>query len=193
MTRLTKKILNKLFYFYRLINHTISKRFLKKKYIAHHGLQRNGTNFLLHALRHLDVDVINEFDKKRNKPQHKHFRWYSSKENIPEQIYAEYFNSLIAENVHEVNALCNFPRDTKHIVIYKEENSSIVSVLNWVRWGLQLHLQLRANRSQRSVSRSRVLSAVAVAVVSSATASRTPAALPKKSTFDLNYWNCANF
>ena len=131
MTRLTKKILNKLFYFYRLINHTISKRFLKKKYIAHHGLQRNGTNFLLHALRHLDVDVINEFDKKRNKPQHKHFRWYSSKENIPEQIYAEYFNSLIAENVHEVNALCNFPRDTKHIVIYKEENSSIVSVLNW--------------------------------------------------------------
>ena len=64
MTRLTKKILNKLFYFYRLINHTISKRFLKKKYIAHHGLQRNGTNFLLHALRHLDVDVINEFDKK---------------------------------------------------------------------------------------------------------------------------------
>ena len=38
---------------------------------------------------------------------------------------------MIAENVHELNALCNFPPDTKHIVIYKEENSSLVSLLNW--------------------------------------------------------------
>ena len=150
MRKLTIKILNKLLYFLKLINHTFSKTFLKKKYVAHHGLQRNGTNFLLYTLKRLNVSVINEYDKKRNKPNHKHFRWYPAKKNIPKQIYSEYYNSLNVENVHELNAICNFPSDTKHIVIYKDINPSLVSMLNWgirVGWFASKQDALRSSYS----------------------------------------------
>ena len=100
-------------------------------YIAHHGLQRNGTNYLLLSLKHLGCSVINEFDPARNQPQHKHFRWYADKDKIPSVLSQEYGNSYTAKSVLELNALCHYPSDTRHIVIYKEMKPALVSILNW--------------------------------------------------------------
>jgi hypothetical protein len=46
--------------------------------------------------------VINEFDPARNKPQHKHFRWYHRKEKIPKFIGHQYHNTLTANTVDEL-------------------------------------------------------------------------------------------
>ena len=100
-------------------------------FIAHHGLQRNGTNFLLLSLKKLGCSVINEFDPARNQPQHKHFRWYVDKDKIPPALSQEYSNTYTAKSVLELNALCHYPSDTRHIVIYKDMKPALVSILNW--------------------------------------------------------------
>lgn len=100
-------------------------------FIAHHGLQRNGTNFLLLSLKQIGCSVINEFDPPRNQPQHKHFRWYADKDLIPPVLSAEYGNTYTAKSIIELNALCRFPSDTRHIVICKAMKPALVSMLNW--------------------------------------------------------------
>ena len=99
--------------------------------MAHHGLQRNGTNFLLLVLKKYGLFVINEIDPSRNKPQHKHCRWYSKKSKIPLVISKQYSNNYLVNNIFELNKLAKYPKNTKHIVIYKSKNNAIVSILNW--------------------------------------------------------------
>lgn len=108
------------------------KRYVKKDgWLAHHGLQRNGTNYLLIRLKSKKIDVINELDPARNFPQHKHFRWYSSKKNIPKFIVKQYYNNLTVRSVDELNEVCGYPMDTVHIVVQKEIEDAIVSLANW--------------------------------------------------------------
>ena len=122
-----------------ILKYRVKYFFKKKGFIAHHGIQRSGTNFLLLCLKKLNLDIINEYDpiiksyifKKRNFTGHKHFRWYANKEKIPKHIKAQYINQLNPKNIHELNLLCNYPKDTKHIVIQKDKNKHTVSILNW--------------------------------------------------------------
>ena len=106
-------------------------------WIAHHGIQRSGTNFLLTSLKRYNLKVINRHDSERNNPGHKHFRWYHEKAASPLEIRHQYDNSTIVKNVHDLNTVSNFPLDTKHIVTFKERDNSLVSILNWgmrVNW-----------------------------------------------------------
>jgi hypothetical protein len=81
--------------------------------------------------------VINRHDPERNEPGHKHFRWYQNKSLIPSEISHQYANSIKIDNIDALNKACNYPLDTRHIVIFKERSSSLVSILNWglrVNW-----------------------------------------------------------
>ncbi|MDY6921020.1 MAG: hypothetical protein SV765_12520 [Pseudomonadota bacterium] len=117
-----------------LVNRSVARvkvRTQRHGWLAHHGMQRNGTNFLLLALKQMDIDVINEFDPQRNQPQHKHFRWYRNKDRIPDYIKHDYHNTLTVNSVDELNGLCGYPADTRHIVIQKRREDAVVSVANW--------------------------------------------------------------
>ena len=107
------------------------RKYVTSGWIAHHGLQRNGTNFLLVSLKKLNIDIINEFDPARNNPKHKHFRWYSEKSKIPGFIRAQYDNTLTAQSVADINRICGYPDDTRHIVIRKKQDDAVVSLANW--------------------------------------------------------------
>ena len=74
IVNLLKKQINYLLSFFKKINFFFISLFKKDFYIAHRGLQRNGTNFLLLILKKYGLFVINEIDPKRNKPHHKHCR-----------------------------------------------------------------------------------------------------------------------
>jgi len=115
----------------------IEKFFFKRKWLAHHGIQRSGTNFLLAALNIHNLGVINRHITERHKPGHKHFRWYDDKSLIPKEIIKQYGNDSHVFDIQQLNNVCNFPLDTKHIIIYKEDTASLVSILNWglrVKW-----------------------------------------------------------
>jgi len=124
------------FYKYNLTR-SISKRMLNmqkilfpKNFIAHHGIERSGTNFLRACLLESGVKLINKFDPKEGTPGHKHFRWYKNKALIP-SFRDEFKNTLIVENIETLNSLCAYPKKTKHIVIKKERNNAIFSLANF--------------------------------------------------------------
>ena len=76
------------------------KKIFKTGFVAHHGIQRSGTNFLLNSLKRHHLRVINRHDLERNIPSHKHFRWYEDKSIIPKEIVKEYGNDVFASNVN---------------------------------------------------------------------------------------------
>ena len=112
------------------------KIFFLNNCIAHHGLQRNGTNFLLKSLEKNRLRIINGnsheyFDKIKFTPGHKHFRWYKKKELIPKQIGKFYKNNINVTDIFQLNKVSCFPMNTKHIVIYKKIDRSVLSMINW--------------------------------------------------------------
>jgi hypothetical protein len=113
------------------LQHRILAQTKRSGWIAHHGLQRNGTNFLLLSLKKLKINVINEFDPRRCDPRHKHFRWYADKFAIPPFIAKQYGNCSAADTIFDLNRICGYPRDTKHIVVRKKKTSAVVSLANW--------------------------------------------------------------
>lgn len=99
--------------------------------LAHHGLQRSGTNYLNQYLLRLKVYPLNSFDEKRSSPRHKHCRWYSDKRQIPSFLAAQYGNDFIVKNLTELNRICGYPSSAAHLVVYKEKRDWLVSILNW--------------------------------------------------------------
>lgn len=99
--------------------------------VAHHGIQRSGSNYLLMCLRSLRVPVINSIDPDRSKPSHKHFRWQADKSTILEQIRDEYGNDLVASSLSEIEAFARYPARCRHIVIRKDEAGWLKSIMNW--------------------------------------------------------------
>ena len=77
----------------------IKKLFVRKNWIAHHGIERSGTNFLRAILIKLKINLINQFDPAENHPTHKHFRWYKDKSLIP-NLKKKLFNDIIAKNIN---------------------------------------------------------------------------------------------
>ncbi|MEM1200477.1 MAG: hypothetical protein AAGI06_14330 [Pseudomonadota bacterium] len=99
--------------------------------VAHHGLQRSGTNFLLLSLEKLGFKVLNKDEPERSGPRHKHCRWYAEKEHIPQFLACEYSNQLSANTIRDVDTLCGYPVRTRHLVIRKQADAALVSLLNW--------------------------------------------------------------
>jgi len=121
----------RLYYSASKVRHGYRIKTKRKGWVAHHGIQRAGTNYLLKCMKAMDLNIINEFDPARNTPRHKHFRWYDNKETIPQYLVRQYGNSLAASSIDQLNAICKYPSDTKHVVIKKEHNDAIVSLANW--------------------------------------------------------------
>lgn len=96
------------------------------------GIQRSGTNYLTELLVNADYNVINKIDPKRNDPRHKHFRWQSNKSTI--QMDSRYVNKLTASNIDDINSICCYPNDYKHLVLYRNPTVWLNSIY---RWGLE--------------------------------------------------------
>jgi hypothetical protein len=99
--------------------------------VAHHGVQRSGTNYLLQCLLSLRVPVLNASEPAGSVPCHKHFRWQRDKRTIPGFIRRQYHNDLSVDSVVGLDAAAGYPPDTRHLVIRKDEAAWLVSILNW--------------------------------------------------------------
>ena len=108
----------------------IKKLFVKSDWIAHHGIERSGTNYLRAILIILKINLINQFDAAENHPTHKHFRWYNDKLLIP-SLKKSLINNLTANNIHDVNKICNYFPTTNHIIIRKKTISGVTSIANY--------------------------------------------------------------
>lgn len=101
------------------------------KFIAHHGIQRSGTNYLNECLWSCGIFPLNSFNEKRNSPKHKHFRWYVDKELIPDFLRNNYNNNVQVNNIYELNDIAGYPKDCSHIVIKRKKEDWLVSFLNY--------------------------------------------------------------
>lgn len=99
--------------------------------IVHHGIQRSGTNFLCSVLEAGDYKVLNKIDPRQDNLRHKHARWQVDKSTIA--MDARYVTSHTAEHIDQVNALCGYQSDQKHVVLFREPRSWINAIY---RWGL---------------------------------------------------------
>lgn len=107
----------------------VNKIFMRSN-VAHHGLQRSGTNYLNECLKVLGIKTVNNYDPPRNHPSHKHFRWQENKGSIT-PIEPLYYNNLICKDLKSLNEIAGFPDNTKHIVIKKDLISWLTSIVNW--------------------------------------------------------------
>lgn len=108
----------------------ISNSIKKKTPVAHHGIQRSGTNYLNLCLRSLGVVPVNSFDPARGAPSHKHCRWQSAKKSIMPWD-SRYQNDYQVSELKQLDSLANYPSNCRHIVIQKDFASWLVSILNW--------------------------------------------------------------
>ena len=120
------------------INSNFSNKFLKytksvtgKVFLAHHGIQRSGTNYLNECLWLCGNSPINSFDENRNSPRHKHCRWYANKNFIPSFLIKQYGNNFCVNSLDELNKIAEYPTNTIHLVIKKEIFSWLASISNW--------------------------------------------------------------
>jgi len=108
----------------------ISNAALGKGQVAHHGLQRSGTNYLNLCMKSLGIRFINFYDPARDHPSHKHFRWQPDKASVMPWD-SRYRNTLVVGSIHELDQLAGFPEGCKHIVIRKDIDDWTLSILNW--------------------------------------------------------------
>lgn len=99
------------------------------EYVAHHGIQRSGTNYLNTILMRSGVNVINKYDPKRSDPRHKHCRWFSKKDRI--YLDEQYCNNFHAETVEELNNICGYKKGTRHLVIYRNPKIWLNGIYRW--------------------------------------------------------------
>jgi hypothetical protein len=98
--------------------------------IAHHGLQRNGTNYLMECLYTHGLAVANSYRDRRNLCSYKHYRFYEHKELIPKFLKQKSIHKSI-KNIDDINKIAGYPPKTKHIIIKKQQQDSIVSMMNY--------------------------------------------------------------
>jgi hypothetical protein len=97
--------------------------------VAHHGLQRSGTNVLRAALTDLGVTPLNAYDGARDAPSHKHFRWQADQSSIV--MDAAFVNDVVADDLDAVDRLAGYPAGTRHVVVYKRVTPWARSIINW--------------------------------------------------------------
>lgn len=115
---------NPIFYCKKLYHHLCDK-----PCIAHHGIQRSGTNYLSELIKQFGIFVINSVNPSRSHPGHKHFRWQHDKNTI--FIDHKYKNNVLIECINEINRVSGFPHNTFHIVVFKEPHIWFKSIINW--------------------------------------------------------------
>ena len=96
------------------------------------GIQRSGTNYLTAVLMSSDYRVLNKIDPKRSNPRHKHCRWQNDKTTIV--MDDRYKNERVVSSISEINAICGYPENQKHIVIFRSPDKWLNSIY---RWGLE--------------------------------------------------------
>lgn len=96
-----------------------------------HGLQRSGTNYLLLALLHLGIPVVNYRDPARSASRHKHCRWQHDKTTLITPIARQYDNNFEVLELDDLDKLCNVPIGTRHVVVAKERLDWLKSICNW--------------------------------------------------------------
>ena len=96
------------------------------------GIQRSGTNYLTAVLMSSDYRVLNKIDPKRSNPRHKHCRWQNDKTTIV--MDDRYRNESFVTSIAEINAICGYPENQKHIVIFRSPDKWLGSIY---RWGLE--------------------------------------------------------
>ena len=97
--------------------------------MAHHGIQRSGTNYLNEWLKLSGCRVINTYDPKRNDPRHKHFRWQDDKDKIV--LDKNYKNDVRVSSIAELNSICGYSAGTKHVVIYRNPKYWLNGIYLW--------------------------------------------------------------
>ncbi|MBU3004333.1 sulfotransferase domain-containing protein [Paraglaciecola arctica] len=96
------------------------------------GIQRSGTNYLTTLLTQSDYRIINKIDPKRSNPSHKHFRWQKNKHSIV--MDARYQNNRYVNSLQDINKICGYKPDLKHIVLFRTPEKWLNSIY---RWGLE--------------------------------------------------------
>jgi hypothetical protein len=95
--------------------------------LLHYGLQRSGTNFLETTLRkNFKVEFLNS-NRRRSAPVHKHFRFYSNKNLIPEP---QYKNDVNVKSFEEFESLFSSAPEL-YLVISKDPYSWFLSYRKW--------------------------------------------------------------
>lgn len=97
--------------------------------LAHHGIQRSGTNYLLKSLRVLGCLPLNMFDPARDQPQHKHFRWQSDKSSIT--LERRFVNTVMVDGLAALDRVAGYPAETRHLVMQKRLDDWCISIVNW--------------------------------------------------------------
>ena len=98
--------------------------------VAHHGIQRSGTNFLSLCLLELGVDLCNLGPLSRSDRRHKHTRWYAAP-RVPSVVSDYGAPKPVPKTVGELNSRAGFPRGTRHLVVRKAKPAALASLLNW--------------------------------------------------------------
>ncbi|MCA1338158.1 hypothetical protein [Pseudooceanicola marinus] len=99
--------------------------------IVHQGIQRSGTNYLCAVLEIGDYRVLNRIDPGRSNPRHKHFRWQDDKTGIV--MDRRYLNRRHVQGIDEVNRICRYPAEQRHVVLFRRPRDWIDAIY---RWGL---------------------------------------------------------
>lgn len=106
-------------------------------FVAHHGIERSGTNYISRCLQKLSLSPVNKYNPCDYHPAHKHFRWQPNKDSIIPSWRSDltHYNELRTSNIYALNKLAGYPVQTRHIVVKKELNNWMISILNY---GLRL-------------------------------------------------------
>ena len=108
------------------------QKIVKRFPIAIHGIQRSGTNYLEILLeKRFNLSILNKNIEERGDSKHKHCRYYKNKKNIPHFISKQYGNNFEVNNIFDINKVCNYKSDVRHLVIFKPINESIFSLVNF--------------------------------------------------------------
>lgn len=97
--------------------------------IVHQGIQRSGTNFLSAILDKGDYRVMNRIDPARNDPRHKHFRWQADMSTVV--MDERYRNGVTAQTLDDVNRICGYPQDMRHVVLFREPRDWLDGIFRW--------------------------------------------------------------
>ena len=103
-----------------------------KPVVAHHGIERSGTNLLREVVEYLGTTIANEqYTSAGAIPGHKHLRLQPDKSTIVSSPENEH--QYVPASLSEYNAQMRFPADMRHLVIFKDPANWIVSMNSYAK------------------------------------------------------------